>query len=224
MTEPVCGRLVTKDTRRSTRARSILRRIILPLLLCASFTIAAATTELTPKDRLAAFDEVWKTIRDHYYDPSFNGVDWNAVRDRYRPRAEAAQNDADLYTALKEMTRELHDAHTSFLTPDEWERRQKKQATTIGLGMAEVEGTLVVSGVMPDSDAATSGVEAGMAITAIDGAPIAERLQAAAREVEPSSSDCATRHAVLGRLLAGDAGQPLRLTLRRAVERHSTPR
>jgi carboxyl-terminal processing protease len=182
----------------------------------ASFTIAAAPTELTPKDRLAALDDVWKTIRDHYYDRSFNGVDWNAVRDRYRPRAEAAQSDGDLYAALKEMTRELHDAHTSFLTPDEWERRQKKQATTIGIGIAEVEGTLVVSGVMPDSEAATAGVEAGMAITAIDGAPIAERLQAAAREIEPSSSDRATRHALHARLLAGDVGQSLRLTLRRA--------
>jgi len=88
--------------------------------------------------------------------------------------------------------------------------------SNLGIGIAEVEGTLVVSGVMPDSDAATSGVEAGMAITAIDGTPIAERLQAAAREVEPSSSDRATRHAVLGRLLAGDVGQSLRLSLRRA--------
>ena len=204
------------SSRRPKWTRAILRRTILLLLLCASFTIAAAPTELTPKDRLAAFDEVWKTIRDHYYDPSFNGVDWNAARDRYRPRAEAAQSDGDLYAALKEMTRELHDAHTSFLTPDEWERRQKKQATTIGVGIAEVEGTLVVSGVMPDSEAATAGIEAGMAITAIDGAPIAERLQAAAREVEPSSSDRATRHAVHARLLAGDVGQSLRLTLRRA--------
>ena len=200
----------------SVRARSILRRSILLLLLCASFTIAAATTiELTPKDRLAAFDEVWKTIRDQYYDPAFNGVDWNAVRDRYRPRAEAAHSDGDLYAVLKEMTRELHDAHTSFLTPDEWERRQKKQATTIGIGVAEVEGTLVVSGVMPDSDAATAGIVTGMAITAIDGTPIAERLQAAAREVEPSSSDRATRHAVHARLLAGDVGQSVRLSLRR---------
>ena len=54
---------------------------------------------------MAAFDEVWKTIRDHYYDPSFNGIDWNAVRDRYRSWAEAAQSDGDLYAALKEMTR-----------------------------------------------------------------------------------------------------------------------
>jgi carboxyl-terminal processing protease len=73
-----------------------------------------------------------------------------------------------------------------------------------------------VSGVMPDSDAATAGIEAGMAITAIDGTPIAERLQAAAREIEPSSSDRATRHALHARLLAGDVGQSLRLTLRRA--------
>ena len=36
---------------------------------------------------LAAFDEVWETVRDRFYDPRLHGLDWQAVRARYRPQA-----------------------------------------------------------------------------------------------------------------------------------------
>ncbi|HYG81487.1 MAG TPA: hypothetical protein VD861_13915, partial [Pyrinomonadaceae bacterium] len=34
----------------------------------------------TDEARLAVFEDVWRTIRDRYYDPSFHGVDWEAAR------------------------------------------------------------------------------------------------------------------------------------------------
>lgn len=49
----------------------------------------SAPAPLSARERVEVFEKVWKTIEEKYYDPSFNGVDWSTVRERYRPRAEA---------------------------------------------------------------------------------------------------------------------------------------
>src|ERR1700748_3748074 len=48
---------------------------------------------LSLKTRQEVFERVWKDIADHYYDRSFNGVDWNEVRARYKPLVDAAKDD-----------------------------------------------------------------------------------------------------------------------------------
>ena len=48
---------------------------------------------LTPEQRqlnIESFDVVWTTIRDKHFDPNLNGVDWDALRDEYRPKVEQA--------------------------------------------------------------------------------------------------------------------------------------
>src|SRR6185369_4192073 len=67
---------------------------------------------LSAEARIRAFDFVWSTINEHYYDPSLNGVDWKGARERYRPMALAAANDDDFWDVLDRMTGELKDAHT----------------------------------------------------------------------------------------------------------------
>ena len=67
--------------------------------------------------RIEAFELIWKTIGEKFYDASMNGVDWQAVHDRYRPQVEKAASDAELYRVWNAMARELKDSHTSVLTP-----------------------------------------------------------------------------------------------------------
>ena len=43
---------------------------------------SASASRLTTKDRLDIFSDAWETIYEKYYDPSFNGVNWRAVRER----------------------------------------------------------------------------------------------------------------------------------------------
>ncbi len=40
---------------------------------------------------VAAFDDVWTTIRDTHWDPDLGGLDWEALRDQYRPQVESAR-------------------------------------------------------------------------------------------------------------------------------------
>lgn len=64
--------------------------------------------------RLAVFDRVWDTINKQFYDPKFNGVDWQGARARYRPQFEAARTDGELVTVVRNMLGELRSSHLNF--------------------------------------------------------------------------------------------------------------
>lgn len=181
-----------------------------------SFPRATASTEsLSDRDRIEVFDKVWKAVNDKYYDPSFNGVDWNAARERYRSRLDGLKSDEEFYTLLNQMLSELHDPHTVFRTPRAIEANRRQQGTSTGVSLREVEGLPAVFRVEPDSEAARAGVEPGMIVRTIDGKPVAERLAVVQKEVGASSSERLTRLRVYARLLAGGAGTSLTLGLER---------
>ena len=62
---------------------------------------------------LASFEQVWRTVHDTYWDPAFNGVDWNGSRDRFRPRIASASDRVVMATARKS-DRVLVSADTDF--------------------------------------------------------------------------------------------------------------
>ncbi|HXU38667.1 MAG TPA: S41 family peptidase [Blastocatellia bacterium] len=171
---------------------------------------------LTPRERADVFDDVWEIVNEKYYDPAFNGVNWRAVRERYRPQIDQVDGDQEFYGVLKRMVGELHDAHTRFSTPEERRERERLQAVSAGFAIFEVEGKPVVVWVEPNSDAARAGVEEGMIALTIDGKPIAEKLAEARARVAGSSTDRAVRLRIYRMLIEGEPGTSLRLTLARA--------
>jgi carboxyl-terminal processing protease len=199
--------------RRHGALRSILGLVVLLSVLIAP---AVEAGPLSPRERLEVFDEVWSTIDEKYYDPSFNGVDWKAVRLRYLSRLDGVTDDAELYELITRMVTELHDANTRFRGPRKRQAREQWVATRTGLSYREIEGALVVTGVDPGSPAARSGVEPGMIVRTVDGRPFAERLAQALREIEPESSKRYTRWKACTRALGGKLGTSLTLGLARA--------
>ncbi|HEY0173235.1 MAG TPA: S41 family peptidase [Pyrinomonadaceae bacterium] len=214
--------------------RALRSRTILPLaaslalalagLVSVSAQSAAAGSaaakssppSLSAGERVEVFEEVWKTIDKRYYDPSFNGVDWAAVRGRYRPLVEASADEEEFYDLLNRMAGELRDAHTRVRSPRQNRDRRKQEATTAGVIIFEVEGTPVVFDVTPDSEAARAGVLPGMTVRTVGGRPVAEALAQARAEVGPSSSERAARVLSYLRLIAGAPGSTLELGLARA--------
>ncbi len=177
---------------------------------------APAEKELSVKDRLEVFDNVWKEVRDRYYDPEFHGVNWDEVGKRYRPQVEAVKTDLEFYALVNRMTGELHDAHTRFNSPTAWENRQKQQGVTIGFLMTELDGRVVVTEVLPDSNAAHAGIEPGMVILTVDGKPIAEKISESAQKVIASSTDRITRVRVYGGVFPGGADASFKIGFERA--------
>src|SRR5262249_55566114 len=90
-------------------------------LLAMGMAIAAAPLKLArPAERtdagpkVEAFDEVWRTVRDHFYDPHLHGLDWTAVRARYLPPAAVAVSDDALAAVINAMLSELRASHTYY--------------------------------------------------------------------------------------------------------------
>jgi len=192
--------------------------ILAVLILCLAFAMATGGTPyiLSPRDREQIFEKVWKDVDEHYYDPEFGGVKWEGVHQRYLPLVQAARNDKDFYSIVDRMTAELHDAHTRFSSPEQWENRKKHQGVSVGFRAGYVEGKVVVLDVFPESNAAHAGVDPGMIVTALDGQPIAERLAEAKTKVLPSSTERVTQLRILSEVFAGSLETPFTASLERA--------
>ena len=67
--------------------RKILFIKLLQIFACVLFAsglAVAQTVALRSEDKAKIFDKVWDTVNKKYYDPGFNGTDWNQVRENYR--------------------------------------------------------------------------------------------------------------------------------------------
>jgi carboxyl-terminal processing protease len=176
----------------------------------------AAKQRLSAKDRKDVFEKVWREIHVHYYDPSYNGVDWDEVRRRYSPLVAATTRDQEFYALMSQMTSELHDAHTRFSSPEQWKNFRRQQGVTAGFSVDEVDGKTVVTSVVPGTEAAHAGIEPGMVLLRVDDKAVDERIAEIEKRRLPSSSERATRWFIYNRVLAGPADTPVKVALQRA--------
>lgn len=135
---------------------------------------AQLTNTLTPSDRAEIFDIVWRTVNETYYDPTFHGVDWQAVGQRYRPRMDAAPNDQEFYAGFEVMLAELRDSHTGFNGPPPPGTPPDGAPGSLGVSLVEIEGQTIVSEVEADSSAARAGLRPGMILRTVNGRPVEE--------------------------------------------------
>ena len=65
-----------------------------------------------PAEWKQMFNEVWRQQRDYFFEASMNGVNWEAVREKYAPLVAYAANRYDLTYIMGEMIGELSNSHT----------------------------------------------------------------------------------------------------------------
>ena len=143
--------------------------------------------------RIATFEEVWRTVRDRFYDPHLHGLDWSAVRERYLPDATRASSEEALAGVINSMLSELHASHTRYYTPYEPEyyqlsdifagslrRRGLERVFPSGrisypgigvLSRLDMQGRSLITGVIEGTPAQQAGLLAGDVIVFADGAP-----------------------------------------------------
>jgi carboxyl-terminal processing protease len=144
-----------------------------------------------PSANLTVFEEVWRTVQDHFYDPTFKGLDWAAVGERYRPLAAAAGSDAGRSVVINRMLSELSASHTGYYTASDPAYYQlldifsgalrqplrrlfpDGQVTYPGIGMftQSFDGKTFISGVLDGLAASKAGLRVGDEIIAADGDP-----------------------------------------------------
>jgi hypothetical protein len=145
--------------------RISLTPAFLALTLAFTLLACAPSQRLTEQQRLEVFQFVWEEVRRSHYDPKLGGVDWDAVREAYLPKARAAEGDAAFYAVLNEMLGELKQSHFGVIPPGAFvaqeEARQRVGGGEVGVTVQLVEGKPVVVRVRDGSPAARMGIPAG---------------------------------------------------------------
>jgi carboxyl-terminal processing protease len=166
------------------------------------------TTAVQPQQSRAhlVFEEVWRTVYEHFYDPRFRGVDWAAVGEKYRPLAVAAGSDDERSAVINRMLSELGASHTGYYTASDPAYYQlldifsgalrqplrrlfpDGQVSYPGIGIftKSLDGKTFVSGVLSGLAASKAGLLVGDEIVAADGAsfhPIRSFAPKVGREV-----------------------------------------
>ncbi|HEU5015283.1 MAG TPA: S41 family peptidase [Roseiflexaceae bacterium] len=125
------------------------------------------------KEKIQIFEESWRLLRDHFYDPTFRGLDWSAAREQFAPLVAGAQTPGDLYTLLNLMVGELRASHLGVGGGG-----SMLQDGYIGLLFDSKEqassGRFRVAGILPDSPAALAGeqIVIGDYLLAVNNVPL----------------------------------------------------
>lgn len=70
-----------------------------------------ANRQISEADALADFDRAWELVYETHFDPTFNGVDWVAVRDELRPQAAQATTRREIRSVMQDMLNRLGQSH-----------------------------------------------------------------------------------------------------------------
>jgi len=134
---------------------------------------------LTVADRsahnLRVFERTWELVNEKYFDARFRGVDWSAMRTKYRPEAVAATDDTALYLVLNRLCAELKESHLAAIAPRRVHEFRTEHRASVGFRMQWLEARRVVTGVVPGSPAAIAGVKTGWLVVARNGAALTDK-------------------------------------------------
>ncbi|GAA2432256.1 S41 family peptidase [Streptomyces glaucus] len=148
------------------------------------------------------YEEAGRVMRDHFWRPDMNGVDWDGVLDRYRPVLDRVATHDDLVDLLWEVQGELGTSH-AYVVP-----RGGHGGARQGLLGADLsrhaDGGWRVDRILPsetsDPDARSPLAAPGVAVRPGDAI-----VAVAGRPVDPVTGP--------GPLLVGTAGRPVELTV-----------
>lgn len=150
--------------------------MLLSAVCCAPSSETSGASSRSDRATYAAtLDQVWETLSQSYFDPTFGGMSWEGLRDRYRDRIIAAESDSVFYVTLNEMLFELGVSHLGVIPRDhpEWIGAPSVFADgDVGVDVRLLEDAIVVVDVDPGSPAEEAGLRAGCVVSSIDDATL----------------------------------------------------
>jgi carboxyl-terminal processing protease len=166
--------------------------VILSTVVFLHLLLARARTRqeiLSPEQRqlnVESFETAWTTIRDTYWDPDLEGIDWQALHDELLPEVERAETMPAARAIMEEMVGRLGRSHfhiipaEAFAEPPEEDDRRGRTGMTVRV----IAGDALVTSVDPGSPAESEGVRPGWIIDRVDGIPVLELLDPVAERFE----------------------------------------
>ncbi|QIR35894.1 S41 family peptidase [Tolypothrix sp. PCC 7910] len=201
--------------------KHLTRAFILSIFVLLLLWLSSPLLPILAKPENQLFEQVWQTVNDNFYDPKFNGIDWQAIKKQYQPQLIKAESGKDVAIVINQMLSQLKSSHTRFYTQDEpayyqllgifspnsqdLQKQLKKffpqgkvEYTGIGLFTKDINNKTFISSILDDSPAAKAGLKIGDQILSVDG-----------QSYHPIKS------------FAGKAGQTVKMLIQRSPEKSS---
>jgi len=188
-------------------------------------SVAWAQTDDQRHVNLDSFDYVWKTIRDKYWDPNMGGLDWDAVRDRLRPRMEKARTPEEARAVLEQMLATLKQSHFAVLpTETALSVSGAGGPGTLGLDVRVIGDQALVTTVAPGSPAAQAGVQTGWDVSRVGSTSIAPIIAALDKTYAESTLRELTLSRAVGQRLEGGIGDAATVAFLDGADRNAERR
>lgn len=139
-------------------------------------TNPAGPSNLQIKEWQDTFETVWQTVNDNYFDPSFGGLDWKEIHDRYEPQIAAVADEQAFYELINTMLFELNVSHIGVVPPEEKDQLEPVLSAegSIGIDLRLLKGEAVITSVRPGSPGAQAGLRPGLVLQEINGKTVAQ--------------------------------------------------
>ncbi len=121
---------------------------------------------VTPRE---TYHRAWQLVRDNFYNPKYNGVNWTALEHKYDAKIKTTK---DAHECIKLMLSNLHDPYTRFLDPIDFQEENNainSRFVGIGVNLQQVEDGLLVKRVLEGGPADQAGIAEGDEILSIQG-------------------------------------------------------
>ncbi|HEV2280440.1 MAG TPA: S41 family peptidase [Acidobacteriaceae bacterium] len=121
------------------------------------------------QDKQVAFDEAWGVLNRYFYDPKFNGHNWNALHDEFEPYIEGARTADEMRRDIGLMIGELNSSHSGIGHMSEPSVRTGRLGLRFVREDYETGKGLVIREVIPLGPAAVEGtIKPGETLVAVD--------------------------------------------------------
>ena len=187
---------------------NVFRTLPIYLILFAAAAFAQAPTVVIsgPADdaaskRIASFEKVWNTINDRHYDPTFGGVDWNAVKIKYEPLAKKASTDDELHGILRQMLGELKLSHFGIFPRRLTAEQVNNETGYSGIDIIMLDGEPVVNRIASGSAGESAGIKPGYLLRSIGGESVSDILKEFSKTLEGRNLSEATKKIYIERHL-----------------------
>ena len=131
------------------------------------------------KEKTIVFDQAWRLLRDNFFDPAFNGVDWDAARAKVEPFIAGSRTPDEMRRIASLMIGELNASHLGINPPPAGPGAGGVGHLGLDFDRAEYEasGRLKITSVIAlGPTALASAIQPGDYLLAIDGEPVGARV------------------------------------------------
>ncbi len=208
---------------RPAHARRALPLVLVPFLTLACTSDPVAPEAVPGTDGVVEFETAWQAIHDTYFDPEFNGLDWQGIHDEFLPRVQAAASPGEVRGLIGEMLGRLEQSHFAVIPADalppsldDAEAASAGMAGGCGFDVRFRDGQLLVTEVHPDGPAGRAGVRTGWILDRVGDRTLADTLEkygASAEDLGPRKVAFGMRQLFTGRTY-GEIGSSVELAFR----------